>query len=88
MFAGNTKQKEVVIMMDGRTQIHRGLDMAGTTVKPNKIKFNRINPVPHLSLKNFNCMTSVQEVEGSGLAATYIKKIKVGLVSSVLKPLI
>lgn len=43
MFVGNTKQGKVVITMDGRTQIHRGLDRAGAEVKPDKMKFNRIN---------------------------------------------
>lgn len=43
VFIGNTKQRKVVIIMEGRTQIRRGLDRAGAVVKPNKIKFNRIN---------------------------------------------
>lgn len=75
VFTGNTKQRKVVIIIDGRTHIHRGLDRAEAVAKPNKMKFNRINPSPHLSLKYSNCMTSGQEVEGSGLAATCIKNV-------------
>lgn len=42
MFACDTKQGKVVITMDGRTRIHRGLDRVGAMVKLN-MKFNRIN---------------------------------------------
>lgn len=42
MFAGDKKQGKVVITMDGRPRIHRGLHRAGAMVKL-KMKFNRIN---------------------------------------------
>lgn len=43
MFVGDTKLGKVVITMDGRTWIHRGLDRAGAMVKLNNMEFNRIN---------------------------------------------
>lgn len=42
MFAGDKKQGKVMITMDGRSQIHRGLHRAGAMVKL-KMKFNRKN---------------------------------------------